>query len=220
MTTRSITDTFNDAGLTPVQKATEMSFAAKGDTQRMDEYVTLRNGHKTKFQDLKVDAENLFKSSLLSEVEQVAEAILVDGLAAGEAEDHARSLRNFEARASEGRAMLQDIQAAIKPLTENFKLLQATEDFMVAVAHDMRNESSAAVTDLRKIETELPKFENRLQDTFDAIGMAWNTLSDVRDHQRREAEMDELRDFLGTGRMSTDKPVTAPAPARFRRGIS
>ena len=220
MSTRSITDTFNDAALNDAQKAAEMSFAASGNTQRMGEYTVLKNGFKTKLQDLKDDAERLLKSSLLSEVETVAETIMADGLADGETEDHTRSLRDFEARASEARAMLLDIQAEIKPLTDSFTLLQAAEKTMIGLANGMREESRLALIALGNIGKDIPKIENRVQDVSDAIGMGWNMLSDVRDHHRREIEKEEMRDYLDGGRLSTDKPLSAPAPARFRRGLS
>lgn len=220
MTTRNISDMFNDASLTDAQKAQEMSFAASSNTQRMGEYTTLKNGVNKKLQSLKDDAEKILKSSLLSEVETVAEAILADGLAAGETEDHTRSLRDFEMRAAEGRATLLDIQAGIKPLTETFALLQAAEKAMIGLANGMREDSRLALIALGNIGKETPKLENRMQDVSDAIGMAWNVLTDVRDHHRREIEKEEMRDFLDTDRISTDKPVTAPKPARFRRGMS
>lgn len=219
MATRSITDTFNDAALTDAQKAQEMSFAASGNSQRMSEYTTLKNGYKKTLQALKDDAEKLLKSSLLPEIENVADAILGDGLAAGESDDHTRSLRDFEARAAEQRAALLDIQSQVKPLTETFKLLQAAEKSMIGLANGMREDSRLALIALGNIEKEFPKFENRQQDVSDAIGMAWNVLSDVRDHHRREADREELIDFLDAGRLSTDKPLSAPAPARFRRGM-
>ncbi len=218
MAVRSISDMFNDASLTEVQKSAEMSFAASGNTQRMGEYTVLKNGFKTKLQALKDDAEKILKSSLLSEIENVAEAIMGDGLAAGETEDHTRSLRDFERRASESRTMLLDIRSEVKPLTETFKLLQATEKSMIGLANGMREDTRLALIALGNVEKEFPKFENRQQDVDDAIGMAWNVLGDVRDHHRREVDREELRDFLDSGRLSTDKPVTAPAPARFRRG--
>lgn len=217
MSTRSITDTFNDAALTDLQKAQEMSFNASGNTQRMGEYVTLKNGFKTKLQSLKDDAEKIMKSSLLSEIETVAETIMADGLADGETEDHTRSLREFEARASEARAMLLDIQAEIKPLTDSFTLLQAAEKTMIGLANGMREDSRLALIALGNIGMDMPKLENKQQDISDAIGMGWNMLSDVRDHHRREIEKDEMRDFLDAGRLSTDKPLAAPAPARFTR---
>lgn len=220
MSTRKITDTFNDASLTDAQKSAEISFAASGDTQRMGEYTTLKNGFKNKLQTLKDDAENLLKSSLLSEIENVAETIMGDGLAAGETEDHTRNLRDFETRAAESRAMLLDVQSGVKPLTETFKLLQAAEKSMIGLANGMREDSRLALIALGNIEKEFPKLENRQQDVDDAIGMAWNILSDVRDHHRREVEKEELRDFLDGGRLSTGRAVTAPAPARFRRGMS
>ncbi|MBL8714187.1 MAG: hypothetical protein JNM12_14925 [Alphaproteobacteria bacterium] len=216
MATRSITDTFNDAVLTDTQKSAEMSFAASGNTQRMGEYITLKNGFKKKLQDLKDDAEKLLKSTLLSEVEQVAETIMADGLAAGEREDHTRSLRNFETRAAEDRAALLDIRAEIKPLTDTFTLLQAAEKTMIGLANGMREDSRLALIALGNIDKDAPKMEDRLQDVSDAIGMAWNILSDVRDHHRRESEKDEMRDFLDGSRLSTDKPVAAPRPARFK----
>ncbi len=91
---------------------------------------------------------------------------------------------------------------------------------MIGLANGMREDSRLALIALGNIEKEFPKFENRQQDVDDAIGMAWNMLSDVRDHHRREIEKEELREFLGGGRLSTDKPMTAPSPARFRRGLS
>jgi hypothetical protein len=219
MATRSITDTFNDTALTGAEKSAEISFAASGNTQRMGEYITLKNGFKKKLQAVKDDAEKLLKSSLLSEVEQVAEAIMADGLAAGETEDHTRSLRNFETRAAEGRTTLLDIRADIKPLTDTFTLLQAAEKTMIGLANGMREDSRLALIALGNIDKDAQKMEDKLQDVSDAIGMAWNILGDVRDHHRREIEKDELRDFLGSDRLSTDKPLRAPQPARFRRGM-
>lgn len=220
MTTRSIIDTFNDAVLTDAQKASTISFAASSDMQRMSEYTTLKGGFNKKLQAMKDDAEKLLKSSLLSEIEAVADTIMGDGLAAGETEDHTKSLRDFEARAAESRAALLDIQSEVKPLTATFKLLQAAEKSMIGLANGMREDSRLALIALGNIEKEFPKFENRQQDVDDAIGMAWNMLSDVRDHHRREIEKEEMRDFLDTDRLSTDKPLTAPQPARFRRGPS
>ncbi|MCC7038125.1 MAG: hypothetical protein IT560_12590 [Alphaproteobacteria bacterium] len=217
MASRSITDTFNDAALTAAEKAAEMSFAASGNTQRMGEYSTLKNTFKKKLQALKDDAEKLLKSPLLSEVEQVAETIMADGLAAGEREDHTRSLQGFETRVAEDRGVLLDIRAEIKPLTDTFTLLQAAEKTMIGLANGMREDSRLALIALGNIDKDAQKIEDRLQDVSDAIGMVWNMLSDVRDHHRRENEKNEMRDFLDGSRLSTDKPVAAPRPARFRR---
>jgi hypothetical protein len=220
MASRSITDTFNDAALTDAEKAREISFAASGDVQRMSEYVGLKQVFKKKLQSLKDDAESLLKSTLLSEIETVAETIMADGLANGETEDHTRSLRDLETRARENRSALLDIQAAVKPLTESFSLLQSAENKMIGLANGFREDSRLALIALGNIEKDFPKFENRQQDVDDAIGMAWNMLSDVRDHHRREIEKEEMRDFLVTDRLSTGKPLSAPAPARFTRKLS
>ncbi|HYD17007.1 MAG TPA: hypothetical protein VEF76_00845 [Patescibacteria group bacterium] len=216
MASRSIMDIFNDAALTAVGKADEISFAASGSTPHAAEYAKFKNDEGDKIDKLKREADALLLSSLLTEVEAVAERIMEDGLAEGESDDHARGLHDFEARAADGRAAIVGIRNDLVPVEATFRLFQQAEKTMIGMPPNSREETRLALQTIEIIKGEAAKIENKLQDVSDAVGMAWNMLGDVRDHHRRESDKAKLHEYLDNG-LSTDKPLSAPAPARFRR---
>ncbi len=210
-----------DSALTLEQKIAKISFAVSGNTGMASQYATFKRNYKIQLDTIKEEFDKVANSTLLKSIEGVMELVLKSGdkLNTGPDGSARMGVKVLRERAGTERGMLESIMADNKPLTDMFNLMQKSEAKMTGLANGTREETRLALIALDGHRKQSPQLLNRQQDEDDAIGMIEKVMEDVDTRRRAENDKQEMRTFLQTG-LSTDKPVAAPARARFRRNMA
>lgn len=207
-----------DAALTEDEKAARISSAASGDSAMMGQYAALKRNYKVQLDTISGEFDKVANSGLLKNVANVMELVAQKGDAVNTRHDSSArlSIKVLRERAADQRGMLQNILQDNGQLTAMFNLMQKSEMKMIGLANSMREETRLALITLDRQRKQSPQILKRQGEEDAAIDAIETRLEGVDARRRAEKAKREMNDYLQTG-LSTDKPVTAPARARFRR---
>jgi hypothetical protein len=207
-----------DAALTDDEKAARISSAASGNSVMMGQYATLKRNYKVQLDTISGEFDKVANSGLLKNVANVMEVVEKKGDTVNTRHDSSArlSIKVLRERAAEQRGMLQSILQDNGQLAAMFNLMQKSEMKMIGLANGMREETRLALITLDRQRKQSPQILKRQDDEDAAIGMIEKALAEVDDRRRAEKARRDMSDFLSGG-LATEKPVSAPARARFRR---
>lgn len=196
-----------DSALTPAEKAAK--------------YAKFKRGYVTQLDSVKEAFGKVANSTLKTNIERVLDTVMDKGrdVSAGSLAASEAALTVLKLRAADEKELFTGTMARHPALKEAFSLMQHAEGSMTGIAASMREETRLALVAIQQNEADAPNLRARQQQEADSIGALQNLVDDVRSHHRTRNRRREMEDFLQTG-MTTQKPVTAPARARFRRNMA
>lgn len=217
----SIAEIAQDAALTEEEKAARISSAASGNSAMMGEYAALKRNYKVQLDTIGEEFDKVANSGLLKNVANVMELVVQKGDAVNTRHDSSArmSIKVLRERAADQRGMLQNILLDNGKLTAMFNLMQKSEMKMIGLANGMREETRLALIALDRQRKQSPQILKRQGEEDAAIDAIETRLAEVDARRRAERARREMSDFLSGG-LATEKPVSAPARARFKRNMA
>lgn len=185
------------------------------------QHAALKRNYKVQLETISAEFDKLANSGLLKNIANVMELVEQKGDAVNTRHDSSArlSVKVLRERAADQRGMLQSILQDNGQLAAIFNQIQKSEIAMSGLAQSAREETRLALVTLDRQRQQSPQILKRQAEEDAAIDAIEARLAAVDNRRRVEKAKREMSDYLQTG-FATDKPVSAPARARFRRNMA
>ncbi len=185
------------------------------------EHAALKRGYLTQLDSVKEAFDKVANSTLKTNIERVLDTVMDKGrdVSAGSLTASEAALTVLKLRADDEKQLFTEAVAQHPALKEAFTQIQQTENGMTGLGSSAREETRLALAAIQQQQVDALQLRARQQQEADSIGALQNVIDDVRSHVHTKNRRREMNEFLQTG-MTTQKPVIAPARARFRRNMA
>lgn len=185
------------------------------------QHAALKRNYKVQLETISAEFDKLANSGLLKNIANVMELVEQKGDAVNTRHDSSArlSVKVLRERAADQRGMLQSILQDNGQLAAIFNQIQKSEMAMSGLAQSAREETRLALVTLDRQRQQSPQVLKRQAEEDAAIDAIEARLAEVDSRRRAEKAKREMSDYLQTG-FATDKPVSAPVRARFRRNMA